>query len=460
MKKFACACYERWKKLPRWLGMGVVFAIADLLFFIIVVLVLHLDILWELFHSPFFIIFDLLHGLVSLVSPIHLGATYGVIAGLIGAFILGVVIGAIKCKRKKEYLIMALIIVIVIILGLNLLGPPLCIRTMNVICTVIPGFEAAGFACIPFAAFLYDMPSALPAIRQGVGDKMMTDMCRKLLMEFLDDDKKATPILIEIVGDKSESEFVRDYAIHTLGLINDPRAVDVLIKLLENESGKLRLVAAGALSRLSEIHQDDRDRAGPSLVRMLTADSEDNIGKRSIISALGNIKAASSVEYLIPLLKDPEWLIRSDTAKTLGEIKDKKAFIPLKEAFGSEKHDWVKLETAIALAKLGDDESFEFLLEELKCSKYKKDIIARGLGEIGNPKAIKPLLNEYELLKGETSPMYNSINVLIGRSLIILGSSKGIPIVKRYLRGCDLYIMEIAQDTLDNREKWLAREKR
>ena len=458
MKKFAHICYESWKRLPRWLGMGILFVAIDILFFIIVFL-LHLESLWEIMHLPFFIILIPLSELIFWAIPIS-GLAYDLILGLIGAFALGVIIGATKRRWKKKLVVAALIVVIAIGLVFSLFSPFLCIRVMDVICTIIPDFEAAGFACIPFAAFLDDMPSALPAIRRGVGNKMMTDMCRKLLMEFLENDMKSTPILIKIVADKSESEFVRDYAIFTLGLINDPRAVDVLIGLLEDQNKELQVAAAGALSRISEIPEDVRTRIAAPLIRMLTERAEGDVGRRGIIEALGNIRARSSIGYLIPLLDDPDWCIRSDTAKALGKIGDQRALTPLKEAFAVEKDEWTKIEIAIAAAKFGDNESFEFLLDELKRSKYHKDIIARGLGEIGNPKATEPLLSEYQLHKKETSPMYNHINVLIGRALIMLGSPKGIRIVKRYLKGCDLYIMEIARDTLHNKEKWLAREKK
>ncbi len=474
MGKFASTCYEKWKKLPCWFGIGLLFVVIDILFFVIAVLIFHFGSLWEFFHLPYFVIFDPLCGLVSGNIPIC-GFIYDIAIGLIGVFILGAIIGiileAIKQKRKKKYPKTSLVVTTILVIGilvLILLYPYFYIRAMNATCIIFGHTEAAGFACIPFASVLEldeDIPSvwpvALPALRQGAGNRMMTDMGRKLFMEFLEKDKEATSILIKIAGDKSESEFVRDYAIHTLGLINDPRAVDVLIKLLEDESNELRVAAAGALSRISEIPGNVTGKAAISLIEMLREGPE-NLGRRAIIPALGNIKAVGSIEYLVPFLHDPDRCIRSDTAKALGEIRNKTAFIPLKEVFAIEKDDWTKAEMAIALAKFGDDESFKYLLNELKqpagCVEPKATI-ARGLGEIGNSEAIEPLLKEYELTKEEKSCIYDDIHVAIGRSLIMLGSPKGIPILENFLARHDLYIMEIAQDTLDNKEKWLGQER-
>ena len=109
-------------------------------------------------------------------------------------------------------------------------------------------------------------------------------------------------------GEEAMAEFLRSpaaldaqtsqdryYAVHLLGELRDPRAVDVLIPLLDRDEVNYKV--AWALGEIGEM------RAVPALIAALS--NEDPLVRVTSIGALENLRAVRALPYLVSLFDDP-----------------------------------------------------------------------------------------------------------------------------------------------------------
>ena len=108
-------------------------------------------------------------------------------------------------------------------------------------------------------------------------------------------DKRALKHLIQAIKDDKNMD-VRLCSVNALGAINDQRAVEPLIEMLQDESRDLRKYSVEALGQIG-----DKTAAEP-LIKMLK--NNDNILRLHSANALGAIGDERAVEPLIELLKD------------------------------------------------------------------------------------------------------------------------------------------------------------
>jgi len=224
-------------------------------------------------------------------------------------------------------------------------------------------------------------------------------------------------------------------AIKALGGLEDHRAVPVLKELAEVGLPDIREAATQALCQIGcaawgracalRVLADVGDA---SLVPLITAsfkDDSDNV-RLEAVRALGMLGGPIAVKHLIQTaridrspsarteavqalrthgtghpgvpetalhcLKDKSRDVRSQAARLLGIIQDKKAIIPLLKAM-ADSH-WIVRESAeYALLNYGKD-AVESLIEALEdkvlTTRFRS---ARLLGEIGDPRAVSPLRN-------------------------------------------------------------------
>lgn len=131
-----------------------------------------------------------------------------------------------------------------------------------------------------------------------------------------------TPVLLAALRDKGG--LVYDFALNTLGDMNDPSALPTLRTLLSDIDGDIR-------------------RAGAIL--------------------LGKQKAADAVPSLIGLLNDDVLSVGHAAAEALGEIGDASAVPALMEVLASPHTDWAMcINAAQALGKLGDAQAAATLI--------------------------------------------------------------------------------------------------
>jgi HEAT repeat protein len=245
-------------------------------------------------------------------------------------------------------------------------------------------------------------------------------------------DEGAVDALLKQIKD-SDSEQVRSNCALALGKIGEESSLPYLIDRLRDSKAGVRSSAALALGKVKEetavepliqILETGKTSGGTA---MDTINADPDLRKSAIL-ALGEIGGARATETLINVItyKEERNDVKIVTASALGEIGDSRAIETLKMvvddknvdnrvkkaayiALGKTKNQDV---AGILLGKLGDREfrasarealitmgepAIAPLIENLKNKDQRlKDETALILIEIGNPKAVKPLILAYQ----------------------------------------------------------------
>jgi len=232
---------------------------------------------------------------------------------------------------------------------------------------------------------------------------------------------------------QSESEYTRSGAAIALGKIGNEKALPYLIAKLRDPSAGVRSNAALALGRIGN------ETAVEPLIGILESGkisqgkAQDNTNtntdvRKSVVLALGEIGGTRATEALIVVVTDKEERndVRTVAAAALGETGDLRAVETLKMVLNDNSVDnRIKKKALIALGKtknqevagillgkLGDREfgasarealiymgemAVDPLIGNLKTADKKvKDETAFILIEIGDPRAVKPLMLAYQ----------------------------------------------------------------
>jgi HEAT repeat protein len=247
-------------------------------------------------------------------------------------------------------------------------------------------------------------------------------------------DSRAIDELINILS--SENSFLKVEACFLLGDFKDIKAVEPLIKRLTDEELFVKIAAIKALANL-----DDKRAVNP-LINVLKNDQNINV-KANTVKTLVQLKDEKTVEILIETLAEiptsgdfiwdhklENWgTLKDIVAYALGELGDERAIEILKEKSEEENLGWgvpfalselsneiniedLKImledenrsvkERAFALASdLGTEEVVDALIERLEEEAGYEFLfyVAKTLGQIGNSKAVEPLLQMLERLK-------------------------------------------------------------
>jgi HEAT repeat protein len=234
-------------------------------------------------------------------------------------------------------------------------------------------------------------------------------------------DTRATEPLIQTLND--EYNVVRMEAIGALGRIRDKRAVKPLIELLEDSHYEVRFAAIGALGWIGDKRGDKR--AIEVLTRLL--EDKDKYVTIEAIEALGRIRDKRAVETLVKLLEDKDKDIKTAAMRGLwssGEDIVVNSLIKLMNDSDME----IQCEAIFSQRHLKDDRAVDPLIRilkdecqdvRIKCIEYwetRRDRILGikrkgeffisqeyrlhcplietivALGEIGNQKAVEPLM--------------------------------------------------------------------
>jgi HEAT repeat protein len=173
-------------------------------------------------------------------------------------------------------------------------------------------------------------------------------------------DNRAVEPLIKALENDSDSGVRLEVAL-VLGIIDDPRAVEPLIRALENDSDSyVRILAVGALGNIGD------KRAVEPLIRALENDLYSDVRKPAAV-VLGKIGGKRAMEPLIKALEnDSVSSVRRHAADALGEIGDKCAMEPLIKALENDSDSDVRGLAADALGMLGDKCVVEPLIKALE----------------------------------------------------------------------------------------------
>lgn len=238
-------------------------------------------------------------------------------------------------------------------------------------------------------------------------------------------DPRAVTSLIETLTE--EKHRVRQVAASSLGKIGDPKAVASLANALTDRKRRVRQAAASALGEIGD------SRAIKPLINALR--DRDHQVEETVTSALVSIKAgkAKTVELLVPVIlenKDPVF------ANKAFKVLDKLGWKPRNQT--EQAHYLVRKRTWSELTNLGKDAT-KPLISVLKSDRFCRDQAIKILGEIGDPRAVKTLI---EILgKGEQS--FFEIELIV-TALGKLGDPIAIKCLVEYLNRADKQVSKAA----------------
>jgi HEAT repeat protein len=198
--------------------------------------------------------------------------------------------------------------------------------------------------------------------------------------------------------DDADNCLEEEGAIQVLGDIGDPRAVELLLKLLGRiDRADNWDTAVEALGHIGD------PRAVEPLIAVLADPHHpwpddfdyENETRQAAAEALGWLGDARALAPLIAALEHDE--LRSSAVKALGLLGDARAVEPLTEVLETGAPHEAR-QAAIALCRLGDARAIEQVIEELQPHR-EREAAAMALGELGDPRAIQPLVGAMQGLK-------------------------------------------------------------
>jgi tetratricopeptide (TPR) repeat protein len=219
-------------------------------------------------------------------------------------------------------------------------------------------------------------------LMRGLGSK--NNITKNISIYYLAErkNKDASGKIVEILQDLKETPAVRSTAALAIGDLNYKEGIKPLIEALKDKDWTVRASSVTALGKLKA------SEAVEPMANILKRDIY-YLVRLSVIEALGKINGAEAINTLlseglkdenpsvrkavidefgkkiadskmvvIPLcemLKDPDMSVRIAAANALGELKDKKAFVPLQEAL-KVKNENIQVQQAIrgALMNISD----------------------------------------------------------------------------------------------------------
>lgn len=195
---------------------------------------------------------------------------------------------------------------------------------------------------------------------------------------------------------RSRKYLIRKGAARVLGEIKDKRAYEPLvIAAVLDKNEEVRWAAEDALEKITmfEWEAEEIMSKDVSLFTNEKTEIKENQQQTPDIDV-------SQLVRIFEMLKNKDWRVRTEAAKILGEIKDKRALEPLIKALCDENSN-VRFKARSALKKI--DPSWRetetakklvpFFIQALSNKNAEvREEAARVLGEIGDKRAVEPLI--------------------------------------------------------------------
>ncbi len=259
-------------------------------------------------------------------------------------------------------------------------------------------------------------------------------------------DERAVDILIKVIQDKDHWWELRKEAAEALGKLGASRAAMALSAVLEQSTIMLKT------PRKRE-HDQVRTAAAEALEKIQANTANQEIvfetlleGQRSENREIHNTSSSTlwkmgekAVEPLLRKLSDPDPMMRSGVSSILGSIRDQRATQPLLELLKTEENKEVQSTVLNALGRIGDNRAVEFMIDLVKNGlqdPHKPDYMAVQdavyvLGQIGDPRAVEPILSMMHL--GD-----QQVKTAMVQALGKLGDERAVePILAEFMRSHD-----------------------
>ena len=155
-------------------------------------------------------------------------------------------------------------------------------------------------------------------------------------------DASAHKPLQRLLKDESEEDNVRCAIARAIGRLGNFADVPVLISLLRDPSGLLRVQAVLSLGRLKD------NAAIPALQHVLTADNDAHV-REAAVEALGDIGDKQSFDLLQKTLRDKNAHVRTAAAKVLAKFAPTPELVEILQMLRDDPDDYVRYQVVQTL---------------------------------------------------------------------------------------------------------------
>jgi HEAT repeat protein len=224
-------------------------------------------------------------------------------------------------------------------------------------------------------------------------------------------DLRAVAPLIARLGDSITS--VQVAAALALGELGDARAVEPLLALLGNRNRDVRGAAAQAIGRLRDM------RAFAPLLALLNDRSW--LVRAGACEGLGYLGNAEAVESILPALQSSVGPERRAACVGLGLLRDARAVEPLLARLPQERlYHQVRMALYLALGRIRDPRAYETLMSRLSVESQKaRDTVFTALGELGDSRAVLPILERFRFDPGRLPPAARAVLRQLGQGPLL-----------------------------------------
>lgn len=204
--------------------------------------------------------------------------------------------------------------------------------------------------------------------------------------------REATPRITELLQNDKDVQ-VRQQAASSLSYMMDQSAGPALVKALKDDAPGVRYAAANTLGTIRYAQAED------PLIALLADDGM----RRVAISALGQLQSKKAASAIFAALSDKDQYTRLEAVRALGSIGDASAAPELKKRLDKAETPAVRVEAALALAKLGMQDGLTTAYEFVKSADMSlKNQSLEVIGAVGDARSLQFI---EELYAAEQDPM-------------------------------------------------------
>ncbi len=277
---------------------------------------------------------------------------------------------------------------------------------------------------------------------QALAHSVNTNL-RKEILEYFADTKyrpaedAAYAILTNY--ENEDSDLLRSL-VRYLAEIHSKKSIDLILSLVDSDDGVLAYSAIAAIGRMGDTSQ------AAFLLKKLRDPEMKPDRKPTIITALGDMRAAEAVPELVRIVqsREEERVWRMYACEALGKIGDP-SVLPVIKKVMAEQDPLLKAYAAQALAKFDLGQVIDVLIECLKDSYWKVRVAGcQGLARPGAGKAVDILI-----YKVENDPELPVRNEAV-QALAAIGDAKALTFLRGILadKGKNSQLREFTFNTL------------